>query len=255
MEIIIFKIKQGIIFLIRAFYSFLNGEEKCAVCGRKSFILPVCKKCRNDFFSVDKLVLENRCKICGKPLISTKIECLQCRESPVLKHTDRVLPLYAYNLWNKEILFLWKINEIRCLSPFFAQQVSLVLHQLGQKVIIPVPPRPGKIKQKGWDQIDELCRFLKNRYSFEVLEILERRTKQEQKKLDRAERLEQISSAYVLKSPEKLEKILKKYKSQIPEEVCIIDDVCTTGATVEQCAAILKGRGVKIVNAITLFAV
>lgn len=201
------------------------------------------------------MLSENRCKICGKPLISTREECLQCRETPVLHHSDRVFPLYSYNLWNKEILFLWKINEIRSLSPFFAQKVAEVLNQLGQKVIVPVPPRPGKIKKKGWDQIDELCSFLNHRYKFTILDILERQTKQEQKKLDRKERLEQISSAYVLKSPEKQEKILLKFKSQLPQEVCIIDDVCTTGATVEQCAAILKERGVKVVNAITLFAV
>lgn len=255
MEKIIFEIKQKIIFLIRAFYSFLNAGEDCVICSNKSFVLPVCKKCREEYFSTQTIFKTKRCDVCGKPLISTNTDCLQCRDTPVLKHTDKVFPLFSYNLWNKEILFLWKINEIRSLSPFFAQKVAQVLKHFNQKIIVPVPPRPGKIKEKGWDQIDELCSFLKNRYSFKVLEILERNTKQEQKKLDRKERLEQISSAYVFKSPEKQEKILKNFENRMPEEVCIIDDVCTTGATLEQCAIILKEKGVKIVNAITLFAV
>lgn len=255
METIFFEVKQWIIFIIRAFYSFLNGGEYCAVCGKKSFILPLCKNCRKKYFSTEKIESEKRCKICGKILISTTDDCLQCRENPVLKHTDKVFPIFAYNLWNKEILFLWKINEIRSLSSFFALKVSQVLKLLNQKIVVPVPPRPGKIKEKGWDQIDELCKFLKKRYGFEVLEILERHTKQEQKKLDRSERLEKISTAYSLKSTEELKKTLKKYNFEIPKEVCIIDDVCTTGATLEQCAAILKQGGAKIVNAIILFAV
>ena len=66
---------------------------------------------------------------------------------------------------------------------------------------------------------------------------------QQQKKLSRAERLEHIKNSYVL----------KVYSGTLPESICLIDDVCTTGSTLESCASVLKAAGIRRVNAITLF--
>ena len=170
---------------------------------------------------------------------------MSCREEPVLKSTDMVIPLFSYRLWNKELLYKWKIQGERIFSPFFARLFYMALKELNQKTIVPVPPRKGKIKKNGWDQIDEVCRFLENRYGSKIIHLLQRNSTNKQKKLNREERLNTIQSAYsLIKNPEK-----------IPEEVCLIDDVCTTGTTIECCAKILKEAGVKTVNVITLFIV
>lgn len=111
--------------------------------------------------------------------------------------------------------------------------------------IVPVPPRKGKIRKNGWDQIEELCSFLEKRYGLKVFRLLERNTSGQQKKLSRQQRLESIKTAYSLKPG-----IFK-----LPQSVCLIDDVCTTGSTLESCAEILKKAGVQKVNAVTLFTV
>lgn len=115
----------------------------------------------------------------------------------------------------------------------------------GPFFIVPVPPRRGKIKENGWDQVQELSEFLEYKYDFDVLRIMERRSSVQQKTLDRNERLETIGKSY----------FVKKEVNQIPESVCIIDDVMTTGATLESCAEKLKEAGVKKVYAVTLFSV
>ena len=90
-----------------------------------------------------------------------------------------------------------------------------------------------------------MCEFLRLRYGFNVCELLERNSVVQQKQLNRVERLETIKSAYSL----------KPFFGKVPEKVYLIDDVCTTGSTIECCAAILKSAGVRIVNVVTLFVV
>jgi len=184
-----------------------------------------------------------------------KEKCMECRENPVLKSTDCVIPLFSYRLWNRELMFRWKMQEERDFSPVFAKLLCELLREKGESVIVPVPPRRGKIRRKGWDQIEELCNFLEKRYGFKVLRILERNTEKQQKKLSRSQRLESIKSAYSMCSKELLERALKPFSGQLPKKLCIIDDVCTTGSTLESCASLLKAAGVEKVNAYTLFTV
>lgn len=253
MDSFFFRIKFYIVTLFRLFYSLLKGGEECVVCGRKSILLPLCSNCRSKEYRIE--LNTNRCKYCGKSLISTKDTCLECRENPVLSNADFAFPLFSYRLWNKELLFLWKMQSIRSLSLFFASKVNEVLRLYGVEFVVPVPPRKGKIAKNGWDQIDELCSMLKCFFGFSILNLLERTSEVQQKKLDRNERLKTIESAYRLKSEQKRIKVLKKTGGCLPEKVCIIDDVCTTGSTLECCCNLLKQLGIKQVGVITLFTV
>lgn len=215
----------------------------------------MCKKCRLTHFNPGNVLRVKRCEVCGRELISSFGSCTKCREQRILMHTDKVIPLFSYRLWNKELLFKWKIAGERSLSSMFAEMVAVVLKEIAVEVIVPVPPRKGKIQKNGWDQIDELCQFLSLRHGFRLLKILSRNSVNQQKKLNRKERLDSIKSAYSLCSEKEFSKVLKHFDGILPEKVCLIDDVCTTGATIESCAEILKKTGVKTVDVITLFTV
>ena len=229
-----YLVKLGIKALLRVVFAMISGGEECVVCGKKSFLYPVCRDCRKDY-----LAIKDR-----DPF-----------EGPVVEHVDKMLPLFPYRIWNKELMFMWKSQEIRALSLFFAKILNGVLRNLGAKVIIPVPPRKGKLQQKGWDQIDELCNLLEYIYGYKILRILERSTVIQQKKLGREGRLEQIGKAYNVISSEKLQKSLKPFDGTLPEVVILLDDVCTTGSTLESCSISLKEAGIKTIIGVTLFVV
>ena len=250
-----FEVKQFVVTAFRLLYVFISGGEKCAVCGSLVFIRPICKNCLDRHFSVNHILEKERCSCCGRELISMKEKCMVCRENPVLKSTDTVIPLFSYRLWNRELMFRWKMQEERNFSPLFAGLLKDVLRKTGNLILVPVPPRKGKIRKNGWDQIEELCTFLEKRYGFGVLRILERNTSGQQKKLSRTQRLESIKTAYQLCPPQVVSHALKPFSGRFPERVCLIDDVCTTGSTLESCAEILKKEGIKTVNAVTLFTV
>lgn len=255
MRNLFFETKNALRQLCVLFYTFISGGEKCAVCGSLVFTNSICKNCRTQFFSVQNVLNIPRCSCCGRTLFSSYEKCTVCREREVLFSTDKVIPLFSYRLWNKELMFRWKTLDERIFSPFFAKYMNSVLKAIDEKILVPVPPRQGKIKEKGWDQIEELCSFLQKRYGYKVLRVLERKTKIQQKKLSRTQRLETIKNSYSLCPEAVLKKVLKHSGGRLPEKVCLIDDVCTTGSTLESCAEILKKAGVKTVDAVTLFTV
>ena len=248
--------KLGIKALLRVEFAVISGGEECVICGGKTFLYPICRRCRKNYLSVkDRDLFEGRCRICGKELLSTQSTCFDCRHKTVVSHIDKMLPLFSYRIWNKELMFMWKSQEIRSLSLFFAKILNGVLKNLGASVIIPVPPRKGKLEQKGWDQIDELCNLLEYIYGYKILRILERSTTIQQKKLGREGRLEQIGKAYSVVSHSRLQKCLKPFKGTLPDQVILLDDVCTTGSTLESCSLVLKEAGIAKITGLTLFVV
>lgn len=246
----IFNIKHTTSKIFSNMLSFITGGTECIVCGKNCIAIPICKECGNRFFSVPD-INEKFCPVCGKTLISEQNICTDCRSRKIDSNIDRIFPLFSYRLWNTRLLSAWKFNEERVLSPFFAEKIAERLLNIqayyGKFYIVPVPPRHGKIRERGWDQIEDLCKILEYSYGFKILRMLQRISDTEQKKLDRRERLSTIGKSYALRKD--------SAKIALPEQVCIIDDVITTGATIQSCAAALKSAGVKKIFALALFTV
>ena len=237
---------------MRLVLSFVAGGNACAVCGGQAGVIPLCGECEKRCFAKPPCGGGERCSVCGKTRISERGVCMRCRRERLLVHTDAVFPLYSYRLWNSVLLFRWKIQGERALSPFFASRAASALKALPEKcAVVPVPPRPGKIFREGRDQIDELSRCLRGLYALPVLKVLKRISSQQQKKLNRAERLARTEKRYVLKNDRFLP---QSFKTAPPEAAVLLDDIITTGATLEICAELLKKAGVKRVYAITLFS-
>lgn len=226
--------------IVSLFFSIIKNGYECEICGKKIYKSILCKDCfEKNFLQKIKFI---------KPLT-----CLQ--DNQFINSFDKVVCLFPYDLWNKNLLFKWKIAGERCLSLDFSKMIYFALKKFQIETIVPVPPRPGKIKEKGWDQIDELCNYLEFFFNIKILRILERKSKLQMKKLNRNERLQLSNGSYGLKSSKQIDQELKRRKIIFPEKICLLDDVMTTGATLESCCICLKKGGVKEVSAITLFNV
>lgn len=252
---LLFKIWEDLREFLRLFLNFCFGGGRCIICGQRTFLGDVCSCCRNRHFygKAEPNENEERCSVCGKLLLSEKLICMDCRKERVIKSCDSVIPMMSYRLWAKNFMFQWKVMERRGLSALIARMLHMAIHSRIEDeyfVIVPVPPRPGKIRKKGWDQVDEVCSFLKYRYGYKVEHLLKRKAKIQQKKLDRDHRLHSNEKRYAL-----CEKVFEKKRENLPECVILIDDVMTTGITVESCAAELKSAGIRKVVVLTVFIV
>ena len=180
---------------------------------------------------------------------------MECREREGESSLDALFPLHSYRQWKKELAFAWKTEGQRRLSPLFARLLFKALRELGleKTQLVPVPPRPGKIKETGWDQVDDLARFLRKKCGIQVRDdILVRKSSGQQKKLDRNARLGAAGAVYDLR-PAFREAVVGS--AAVPKEAVLLDDIVTTGATMEKCAWLLKAAGVEKVYGLALFRV
>jgi len=215
--------------------------QACALCGccllsAGEMSNGLCGRCRAALVSD----VGEKCNLCGKPLISEIERCLPCRNGDE-KSYDRLWVLFPYTGKYRKLLGAYKFKKNLALANFLAEKVIQVIDEnpvLEDVCFVPVPPRPGKIKETGWDQVDWLSKKLPAPVRF--LRCLKRRSSEIQKRLDRAQRIENMKGRIF-------------HYGKIPETVIVIDDVITTGSTMEVCSKELKSGGAKKVYGLCLF--
>jgi len=228
----------------------------CALCGgslicAQEIKYGLCEMCAESLPPVDK---GSRCNICGKPLISEKELCLSCRNGSG-KSTERLWVLFPYTGKFRKLLTEYKFRKNLALADFFAQKALTVLlsePELKNACIVPVPPRPGKIKENGWDQVDFLVRRIEkisderifneknSDGKISVRHCLKRYKSKIQKRLDRSDRMENLKGRI-------------RMNGTAPKAAVIIDDIITTGSTIEVCSSVLKEAGAEKVYGLCLF--
>jgi predicted amidophosphoribosyltransferase len=100
--------------------------------------------------------------------------------------------------------------------------------------LVPVPPRKGKLRRQGWDQVDLLGKVLRKEYGVTVCACLKRTDAVQQKSLDYGQRLSHMSRCLVLRT-----------RPPIPpaeKGIVLLDDIFTSGATMAAAAGILKSE-------------
>ena len=157
---------------------------------------------------------------------------------------DRVCntSLYSYAGIAKDLIQFYKFRGYKNLSLVFSERMDILLAEMGYShyTLVPVPPGKGKIFRTGWDQIDLILKDLQ-RKGWKSSSLLADSGGRSQKTLDREERLRESESRYYLKKG-----------ASVPENVIIIDDVFTTGATIRCCTEAVLTGGAKQVRSLTI---
>ena len=241
--------------LLMAPLNWAFSSSRCIVCAKRSVWGRLCPECQRYLTRAAFDHTGHRCRVCGKRLHtgSGGSTCESCQKERILTRADRVFHTLEYQGPLKTLLLDWKERDERSLSLPLAHvaAASLEEHFEGEYSLVPVPPRPSKLFTRGWDQVEELSCILWRKYGFAVQHLLCRTSETEQKSLRKEGRLETIGKSYV---PSRLLTRLEK-QGKVPHHVVLMDDIYTTGATAQSCAAVLKDAGVSVVDVYTLFAV
>jgi ComF family protein len=112
----------------------------------------------------------------------------------------------------------------------------------GADTVVPVPLHPSRRRQRGFNQALDLSR----RLGLPVTQALRRvRATESQTTLSEAERRRNVNAAF---APTRRWWIRRRIAGRI---AVLVDDVSTTGATLQECALVLKALGARDVRAVT----
>ena len=211
--------------------------RRCVGCGKVGgFLCPQC---------LGKLprILPPLCPHCGRPQASG-IVCPSCWQRQT--EIDGIRSPFRFDEVIRNAIHELKYRNLRAISPCLAELLAAYLKSnplLGEALIC-VPLHPRRLRERGYNQSSLLARELGRRIDLPVIEDCLIRVKQAQpqvRTVDVEERRRNVADAFVCRD----EKVSGR-------QIILIDDVCTSGATLESCAAALKNKRATSVWGLTL---
>lgn len=216
------------------------------------FFPPQCVGCKatTDYFCVDceaKLtyITPPICNKCGYPNLDSASSCYQCQIHP-LEYMDAIRSVAFFEKGPfRSAIHKFKYQNNQVLSKSFARLLAkfYTASDLNVDIILPVPLHKSRYKERGYNQSNllavELSKLLNKKTSNKIL--LRHTATKSQMTLNAQERKTNVKNAFTCCSD------LLAGKA-----VLLIDDVCTTGATLDACAQALKKVNASMVYGLTL---
>ena len=220
----------------------------CRICGTalvKISRLPVCQECLEAMSPIAGGV----CAVCGERLFSSyavagsegEVRCGLCRR--VEPAFARAAAYGSYESGLRELIHLLKYGGVRpaanVLGRMLAEAIAMLEPEFPPElVVVPVPLHGTRLRQRGFNQAELIARAaMKIRQPDNRLllcSVLERkRETTSQIGLTSHQRRENLRGAFGVLHPEAVK----------GREVLVVDDVYTTGATVSECARVLRRAG------------
>jgi ComF family protein len=209
---------------------------RCGGCGAPGSLW--CENCR----AATILVEPPFCEKCGEPNNPTRL-CSKCRALLLQIEQIRSVALFLGPL--RQGIHRFKYERLAGLADPFGAMLADYWRtmQLTADWLVPVPLHPSRERDRGYNQSNLLAQCLATQVGISVIAKGLRRTRVTavQMELNAAQRKENVSGAFAC-ADERVR----------GARVIIIDDVCTTGATLEACAVALLKTGAASVMGLTL---
>ena len=200
----------------------------CVGCGREGSFL--CSSCRTSL----PHLMPPLCSRCGKPQPSGTL-CSGCtgREAKI----DGIRSPFQFDGTMRQAIHQLKYRNLRALAAPLAELIYdyLVTNPMPGKALVPVPLHSKRLRERGYNQSGLLARKLAKLAGLPVIDdcLIRKRLAPPQAKTQNVkERRGNVADAFVCRD--------HRLKGS---QVLLIDDVTTSGATLDACAAALKDAG------------
>lgn len=179
------------------------------------------------------------CIKCGKHIEND--ESVYCNDCSMIRHKyDRAFAPFLYEGEIKESIMKFKFLGKAEFSHLYASSMweygGALLLNWDPDVIIPVPIHKSRLKKRGYNQAELIARDLSKIIKVKVNSKILIRTKKTkaQKQLGFRERFNNLKGAFSIRK-----------NAKIPEKILLVDDIYTTGSTLDSIAEMLKNNGAK----------
>ena len=209
---------------------------RCVGCRRLGVCL--CPECTSRFPRVKAPF----CALCGGTAVTGGL-CARCSTTPLQIDSIRSVVYFEGTL--REAVHLFKYNGRTTLAEPMGDLMAAYWKQnrMEVDVVVPVPLHAVRLRERGYNQAALLAHEMARRVGLAIDEgvLVRQRATASQVDLDVRQRRENVRAAFRCSS----DRLAGK-------RVLLIDDVCTTGATLEACSVALSEGGVRSVQALTL---
>jgi len=221
---------------------------QCLACAERVDLSPSQLFCVSCWMKV-KFIEGSLCTVCGLPFLNSAAKshvCGSCLEKKPFFALAR--GVVSFETVIMEVVHKFKYGRDlslgEALGSLFAEFSFSDMTFSDYKMIIPVPLHKQKLRERGFNQALLLAKKIGKKYSLPVNFSLLKRHKftLTQTGLNRREREENIKGAFSVVDR----------KAVVGESLILIDDVFTTGATVNECARTLLKAGARKVAVLTL---
>ncbi len=231
--------------MLKAIFLNLFFPVNCASCGDYVTLTSepgVCGECISEIAPIYKC----GCRFCGRPVASKVKFCRVCRGQK--SYIDDFYTAFYYEGKLRSIIKKYKYGNARYLDKFLSSYLAGLFKKCiplykENSIIVPVALHQSKLKQRGFNQSGALAVRLSAALGIKnVPRALKRlRDTEPQYTKNRKERFENIKDAFSARAG-----------LCFGKDIILIDDVSTTGATMQQAAAALKSAGAEKITAITI---
>lgn len=229
-------------------------NDRCPICKKILWKKDqyLCPKCLKNLPKNDARI----CPRCGKPIVSGDAElCKSCRD-----HTDRPIERgwvwLVYGPAAGQIASGFKFKHQKTLAYWSGTQMAEGLADCPWiadiDMLVPVPLHPSRLAERGYNQSEQLAAGIASGLKEKGIDIpvngeALRRVVNTPHQLGQAGifRQENVKTAFCAAQSEQIR----------GKNIALVDDVMTTGATLDACAAALKAAGAAAIAAITFAAV
>jgi len=212
---------------------------------------PLCLSCQKYLNGQDKIV----CQDCLRSIkINNTLFCPVCRarlaDNKKICHYDSRYILAAAGNYDdaalKNLIQCFKYDYFESLTPILGeilikyieklQLINQLTNQLINYVVVPVPLHLQRQRERGFNQSKLLAEFIAKKFGLQVTDALKRikNNKPQAKCRDRKDRIKNIEGCFAIKNPEKIQE----------RNLLLIDDVFTSGATMNEAVNVLRKNGV-----------
>ena len=221
----------------------------CIICNKpinKSNTYSLCREC---FENIE--FIQDGCLKCGKKETRRTLEEYEFGECEYCKgytyYFDRAISCIDYSKISKKMILNFKYKDKTYMSRYIADIMSqkIQLENIKYDYILYVPLHKKRLKERGFNQSQKIAKYFSEKVNIECLDII-KRTKNTKKlySLIRDDRKKELINAFEINDSTLLEN----------KNVLIIDDILTTGSTVNEISKRLKVIGVDKIYVFTFLS-
>jgi len=216
----------------------------CAGCAKGISDGWWCEDCRKDLHPISP----PRCESCSQPfsgIVEPAFFCPNCHGR--VFHFECAIAVMPSRGAVRELIHGLKYRNMTWAAEPLADFGVLGIHDprlpKAPDFLVPVPLHPLRRRERGYNQAELLARAIGQKAGIPVLDILRRvRNTTTQTHFDRKERMKNLSKAFKITSPHTIK----------AAQILLVDDVLTTGSTLDECAKVLLAAGAGSVYALAI---